>query len=389
MYSDRPVIFGSWRWHAAVTSACMQPARVLLTDGGAGQARSTLAAVRALGVAGYAPAVTVSAPHSLAAASRYCTRRIEVPPVGTSGYAEAVDEELRGGGYLCALPSSDAAMLALGMPVERLLDKHSLSEEARRVGIPVPEAMRFDSWGDLLAGAAQIDYPVVIKSSIMGTSVLVAHSRRALDAADGGAFVGPLLAQAYLSEELFSISGVMWEGRLIASVHQGYLRTWPPQAGGACAAVTVERDPAKDEPLARLLEGLSGVFHAQFVAGRLIDVNPRLYGSLPVAVRAGANLPAIYCDILRTSRVGGFVTARPGVHYRWLEGELRHVAQEVRANRMSVREGLRILRPRRAVAYSVESWRDPAPVLARFRHVVASGKWRGGVGKLLRDRKLH
>src|SRR5881275_3227822 len=107
---------------------------VLITDGGSGQARSTLAAVRALGVAGYRPAVTVTGPHSLAGASRFCGRRVPVPPVEDSGFAPAVKDEIESRPYVALLASSDAAILALGADGRQFVHKGSLGALATAAG---------------------------------------------------------------------------------------------------------------------------------------------------------------------------------------------------------------------------------------------------------------
>src|SRR5688572_32880972 len=91
---------------------------VLITDAGVGQVRSTLAAVRAAAAAGYRPAVTVSPDRpSLAASSRFCARRVALPPLSSSmsssRFAQALSVELRGWPYVAVLPTSDAALVAL------------------------------------------------------------------------------------------------------------------------------------------------------------------------------------------------------------------------------------------------------------------------------------
>ena len=62
-----------------------------------------------------------------------------------------------------------------------------------------------------------------------------------------------------------------------------------------------------------------------------IDFNPRLFGWMALAVGAGANLPAIWCDHLlgRTGVATG--DARIGVHFRREDSELRRVAGLIRA----------------------------------------------------------
>jgi predicted ATP-grasp superfamily ATP-dependent carboligase len=350
--------------------------RVLVTDGAAGQARSTLATVRALGRGGYSPVVTVSGPRSLAAASRYCAATIRTPPASEGGYAQSVRAETDRRDYLCVLASSDAALLALEAGVDHLLDKDRLSEEARRSGIPVPHSARFPSFADLLERSGELDYPVVVKSQLMGPSVVVAHGAGDLERVEFE-HRGPVLAQELLGPPLTSIAGVVWQGRLAASVHQRYLRTWPPHAGGACAAVSVEADVDLERRVTEVLRGYSGLFHAQFAAGRLIDLNPRTYGSLPLAVEAGVNLPVLYCDLVRGEARTELVRGRPGAYYRSLEGELRWGAHALVRDRLSPLAVARALRPRRHVAHAVESITDPRPVLVRLRHAAASGKLRG------------
>jgi hypothetical protein len=148
-------------------------------------------------------------------------------------------------------------------------------------------------------------------------------------------------------------------------VHQRYLRLWPPEAGMSSAAETVEPDIASEEAVVRLLAHYEGVFQAQFAGPYLLDINPRVYGSFPLAVKAGANLVGIYCDLLRGLEAS-LVRARPNVFYRWLDGDLRNVRWAVKNGRMSLIDAARALRPRPGAAHSVESLTDPGPILARL-----------------------
>lgn len=337
---------------------------VLVTDGGDGQARSSLAAVRALAVGGYRSAVTVSSPTSLAAASRDCARRVAVPLVTDPGYPLAVRAELALRPYLAVLAASDAALLALGAPVGHLVDKAELFIRARRAGLTVPPTRVFASREDLL-DAADLEFPSVLKPAISTYPAALVTSKEELATAarENGRFV----VQPYLGENLRAAAGVLWNGRLVVSVHQRYFRTWPAECGTACAAQTTEPDVDLEQRLLRLLDGYQGLFQAQLAGDHLLDLNPRVYGSLPLAVAAGANLPCVYCDLLAGHEVRP-VRARPGVFYRWLEGDLRHVAWAVRAGRMGLGSAVKTLRPHRRTAHSTESLRDPKPMVARLRY---------------------
>lgn len=341
---------------------------MLITDGGDGQARSSLAAVRALAAGGYRPAVTVSSRWSLAASSRHCARRVAVPPVADAGYAAAVRRESQAHSYLTVLAASDAALLALGAPVRSLVDKTELAERASLAGLSLPPTRVFGTAEELL-GADDLEFPSVLKPAISTFPARLVTSRGELATDD--LEEGPFLVQPYLADNLRAAAGVVWESRLVGMVHQRYLRTWPGDCGTACAAQTVEPDHHLEELLLGLLDGYQGIFQAQLAGDRLLDLNPRVYGSLPLAVAAGANLPALYCDLLAGKEVEA-VRARPGVFYRWLEGDLRHVAWAVRSGRMGTGSALRALRPRTATAHSTEWLTDPMPMVARLRH--AAGK---------------
>jgi predicted ATP-grasp superfamily ATP-dependent carboligase len=346
---------------------------VLVTDGAPdhGQSRTTLWTVRALARAGYRPAVTVSAPHSLAARSRYTARTIDVPPIHHDGaaFADAVRSELERHRYLTVLPTSDPALIALGYDVEHLLDKGLLGASAERAGIPTPPTERVAGPSELGAAAERVGYPVIVKPT-MGHGAGLATGPAELDRWAGDR--GPLLVQTYVEGGLHAIAGVVWGGRIVAAVHQRFLRTWPTDAGMTCAAETIEADPDREAALLRLLEGYTGIFQADFAGPYLLDLNPRSFASLSLAMEAGANLVAIYCDLLMGQPVQD-VRARPGVFYRWLDADIRHAVTGVRAGRMSLGHAARILRPRRHTARGgPESITDPGPLLARAAYLAST-----------------
>lgn len=365
-------------WHAlkngtfVPSSARVRPPRatgarwVLVTDAGDAQARSALAAVRALAAAGYLPAVAASGPYSLAAASRFCRRVVEVPPVDHPKFRATVEAELRSGPYLTILPSSDAALFALDAPVDHLVDKGDLTELAKSAGLPTPPTQVFSSVDEAFAGPQALEFPVVVKpaarrSAVPAPSYLASEPGDLLHASEWNC---PILIQPYLREDVHAVCGVAWQGRLVASVHQRYLRTWPTDCGTSSAALTIGADGELEDQLLKLLNGYDGIFQAQLAGPYLLDINPRVYGSLPLAVAAGANLVGVYCRLLAGETVPP-IRARPGVFYRWLEGDLRSLWTAVRRGEISPGTAIGELRPHRAAAHSTESLRDPRPALVR------------------------
>lgn len=177
----------------------------------------------------------------------------------------------------------------------------------------------------------------------------------------------PWLVQRRVSGTLAAIGGIAWQGRLICAVHQVSPRIWPTEAGITAFAVTVAPDEGRERALACLLGeiGWSGVFGLQFLLAEghayPIDFNPRIYGSISLAIAAGLNLPAIWTDLLlgREPDVGAY---RVGVGYRAEYADARALRASWRSGRRA--EALRGALPRRRTAHSVFSLRDPRPVAA-------------------------
>jgi len=343
-------------------------ADVLILDPGDGHARSAVAAVRALAAAGYRPAVASWGPAPLAALSRDCAARVEIPRPDEAGFGEAVNERAQTLGAALVMPASDDALMAMRAPGVDLLDKAELQARADAAGIPPVPTRTLPSGAALLAAADELPYPVVVKPVLPLFPARRVNSPAELEAI-GDSDVA-LVAQPYLFGQLHAVGGVVWGGRLVAAIHQRYVRTWPPDCGTASAAITVEPDPVLEEQLIHLLDGFEGIFQAQLAGEYLIDLNPRVYGSLPLAVAAGANLPGVLCDLSRGNDVVPH-RARAGVVYRWLEGDLRNLRDGFRRHRVGLRDVAVALMPRHGTVHSVESIRDPRPMLARLRRAVS------------------
>jgi len=375
--------------------------RVLVTEAAD---RGPLAACRSLAAAGYT--VSAVAETRLAAAhwSRACDRRLIAPDPkrDPAAFVAAIAEIVRNSEYAALLPGGDASLLALsehgrsleelvriGLPthdvVERSLDKMLLLDEAAAVGMPAPPSRVCTSPEEALRAAEEIGYPVVLKPprSIVGGSVGRRQQRIAM--ADAAADVeiaakatgAPWIVQRFEQRaERLSCAGVIADGRLLAVAVARYKRMWPPLAGSASFAETVT--PREDlvsatEKLLRAI-GWDGIFELEVLAlpdGSLatMDLNPRLFGWLTLAVAAGADLPAVWCDSLLGSRGRGPVVARSGVGYRWEDAEACNVFWLLRRGRLGATAQL--LRPRRGVVHAHFNLRDPGPMLARPVEAIA------------------
>ena len=365
---------------------------------------SVLAAARALREAGYTPWLAVDEPGTYAARSRATAGTIMVanPSFDREVFVRELAAAATQLSVAAVLPSAESHLLALagceanfpgialGAPeretVERATDKGLLPELATAAGLQTPPTAKVVRSDSETLGV--FGFPAIVKpprkSQIQNPDGTASHSAahyvsteqdaaRALEALPGGEG----LVQPYISGQLLSVVGVSWEGELICALHQESIRIWPLQHGVSSYAQTIPPNAELEQGVGRLLQaiGWSGIFQAQFIRSLggehyLIDLNPRIYGSLALAVAAGLNLPGIWADLLlgRRPKVGGY---RVGTRYRHEEMDVRALALML-LNRGENRWALRELVPRRDTTHAIFEVRDPMPLLTS---VAKLSKW--------------
>jgi predicted ATP-grasp superfamily ATP-dependent carboligase len=151
------------------------------------------------------------------------------------------------------------------------------------------------------------------------------------------------------------------DGHVIARFQQQTRRTWPSAAGSIVLATSVEPDEHLVSRTSEMLANLGywGLAQVDFMdtdSGYvLLDVNPRFYRCLPLAIACGTNLPALWHAVTVGRAVGPPRRYRTGVTYRWLEADF------VAALRGSPRRLLsRSPRPRTGASWATG---DPLPGL--------------------------
>ena len=169
------------------------------------------------------------------------------------------------------MPTSDMALVALGLPGRHLVDKAVVAQRARAADISGAASRTFSDGASLLASAPELDYPVAVKSATKDAqqSFPVRRADSSDDLAGLGGRRAPIFVEEWITGEQTAVSGVIWGGRLRAVVHQRYVRTWPPGCGVASLAYTIPHDPELEARIIRLLDGYGGLFQCQFIGGRL------------------------------------------------------------------------------------------------------------------------
>jgi predicted ATP-grasp superfamily ATP-dependent carboligase len=309
------------------------------------------------------------------------------------GFAQRLGEIVAANDYAFVLPGSDASLVAIsehrdalephvrtGLPdagtVERALDKLVLLEAAELAGLAAPTSVVCSDAYDARERARELGFPLIVKparsflrlgDSLYQRTAEVASSHEEL-AAHAPTFGTPFVLQRYEPRApIVSCSGVVTQDGLAALAVARYERTWPVEAGPSSFSETIAPQPGLSERIEALLRALDwrGIFQIQLLdlGDRLatLDFNGRIFGSLELAIAAGANIPVIWADVLLGRPVTRAV-ARPGLRYRWEEGDAQHLLWQLR--RGHLRNAVSVLSPRREVARAYFRIRDPAPLAA-------------------------
>jgi predicted ATP-grasp superfamily ATP-dependent carboligase len=368
-------------------------ARVLITDA---EERAVLGACRALSSSGYRVSAVARLRPAAAHWSRYCSERLRLsdPRERVSAFVDGLEDVLHRGDYAVLIAGSDAALLAisehrrrfehmtrLGLPahevVRRSVDKLLLHKLAGDAGLPPPASLACTDPAEASAAADELGFPVAVKpaQSFLPSGDGLRQQRIAL-VDDQAAlmrvvpeFGTPFIVQRYEhTGSLFSCTGVVADGRLLGLTTSRVRRMWPPLGGMHTFSETVTPPRGLSARVHALLDGLEwqGIFQLQMLEldGRLavIDLNPRVFASVTLDARAGANLPALWCDWL-LGRKPYPVRARPGLKFRWEEGEICHLFWQLR--RGNFRAAAAVLRPHRRVVHAWFRVSDPGPLVAR------------------------
>lgn len=367
-----------------------------------------LAAVRALRAAGYVPWLATSKSGTYAGHSRATAGTVSVPDpdLDSEGFVRSLAAAAVRLSAAAVLPSAETHFvalagreaafegIALGAPsresVDRATDKALLPELARAAGLRTPPTMRVVR-GEVVGA---FGFPAIVKprrsrsrnpdGTVSANSVYYVSTREQAEEALKVLPGGEGLVQPYVPGTIVSVTGVSWQGALVCALHQASVRIWPVHAGVSAYAETIPPNAELELGVGRLLQAIcwSGLFQAQFIRSTsgehyLLDLNPRIYGSLALAVAAGLNLPGIWVDLLlgRRPDVGSY---RVGVHFRQEEKDARALARMLLVDG-EPRRALRGLVPRRDTTHAIFSLRDPMPLLASATKLTAwlSGARRG------------
>jgi predicted ATP-grasp superfamily ATP-dependent carboligase len=366
---------------------------VFVTDG---HWRKSLAAVRALGRKGIRVTVGESTRLATAAFSKYCHRAVIYPSPHhrTSEFVNFLFKSLSRGSYQMLLPMEDKTLDLISqyhsefsrltyLPVvsfEKLQfaqRKDKILQLAETLGIPIPKTWYVDDISQINILKNSLSYPVVIKPQVSSGAVGMSYPKNPGD-----------LMKQYLSihqrfpypliQELIPHEGPGYgasflldeKGQVKASFVHKRLREYPVTGGASTLRESVRHDDIRDMARA-LLNALDwfGVAMVEFKVDprdglpKLMEINPRFWGSLSLAVEAGVNFPYLLYRMSRGENFSPVEHYQIGKRCRWfLPGDILHFIYNPR-RRSLVPEFFHFWD--KNTSYDILSLKDFLPVLGR------------------------
>jgi protein-tyrosine-phosphatase/predicted ATP-grasp superfamily ATP-dependent carboligase len=307
-----------------------------------GHSRAALETLQSLGRVGVG--VDVAADGAcLAWKSRYCQRQFQQPNSADGpAFLIWLEKVFDAGGYRLVVPSTEAslrcllllpeshairraAVLASNHSQDVALSKQLTLELAHSLGVPVPASRLLTSRDEAVVPAT---FPVVLKpvtslvaadGELVGVApVIVTTHQEWSRQLDRLLPLCPVLEQEYVTGCGVGIECLYRHGTLLWHFQHERLHELPLTGGGSSYRRSVPVDAVLLKAATRLLDSLHwhGAAMVEFKGSadrgyRLMEINPRLWGSLALPIRAGVDFPrGLWC--LAAGQDPG-----PQPRYRW------------------------------------------------------------------------
>lgn len=366
---------------------------VIITDG---HWRKSLATVRALGKKGIKTAVGESTRLATSMFSKYCHRAFVYPsPVyRSSEFVDFIWDTLRLANCQMLLPMEDETLFLISenhsefsrwtylpfVSADKLQfarSKDRVLQLAKTKGIPTPETWFIESMAQLDELTGRLPYPVVIKPKTGSGALGVSYIQQPQDLkkrylAVHKQYPYPLIQERIPSEGAgYGVSLLFDENSMVkASFVHKRLREYPVTGGASTFRESVRHDEIRDMAVSLLKElGWFGVAMVEFKQDprdgvlKLMEINPRFWGSLALAIASGVNFPYLLYKMSKGVNFKPVENYEIGVKCRWLlPGDLLHFIYNPDRVRL-LPEFFNFTDPN--THYDILSLDDPLPVLGR------------------------
>jgi predicted ATP-grasp superfamily ATP-dependent carboligase len=338
--------------------------KVLVLDGNENQA---VACVRSLACAGHVVSVGSDSSWSKAGWSRFCRRSFQYmsPQEDAVAFVEDIAEEVRREAGTLVLPMTERTTLPLSTEREKIFaaggrlslpphetvlrafDKQQTTRLAESLSIAVPQTALIVEREQAREFAASSSYPLVLKArtseeiaddgkvQATGAPSYARDARELLAGYDELRWrCSSVLAQEFIEGAGAGYFALMRDGELRAEFAHRRIRDVRPTGSGSAVRESVAPNAQLREAALAILRELRwhGVAMVEFRVRPdgtpvFLEVNGRFWNSLPLAVYAGADFPALLARMVEHGDVESSVDYRKGVRCRWLLGDFRHLLE--------------------------------------------------------------
>jgi predicted ATP-grasp superfamily ATP-dependent carboligase len=382
--------------------------RVLVLDG---NENHSVAAVRSLAAAGHEVIAGAESGWSKAGWSRGAKASFVYPAAATTVdlFIKNIVEEIRHAPGTLVLPMTERTTLPISAyrqqildaggklvlspheTVLRAFDKRQTTALAESLGIAIPQTAFISTRGEAEQYAASGPFPVVLKarsSEELSADGSVLSTGAPLYARDGSEFMrayekmrsrcSALLAQEFVVGRGTGYFALMHEGELRAEFAHRRIRDVRPTGSGSAVRESVQPDERTRAAALSILKALRwhGVAMVEFRTRPdgtpvFLEVNGRFWNSLPLAVYAGVDFPALLARMAEEGDVETQTGYQTGVRCRWLLGDFRHLIEVWRGAPAGYPERFpgrlrtltEFLLPVAGTRHDNFQWRDPLPEL--------------------------
>ncbi len=327
--------------------------------------RAGLACVQSLGNAGAIVHASMRDKHALTAQSRWCRHIEQQPEFEPIDVAldwllnldachdfvliiPATEGSLR---WLRHLPEAHPLRLKAQLPADDALDvaldKARTTALGKRLGLPVPASLQIQQ-ND--APPAAFGFPSVLKpvrSKVVVGGVLKSFSVEVVQTPEQRQGVlaswlpyTEVQEQRWVQGRGIGIEMLFDHGRMVWAFMHERLHEYPLTGGASTLRRSVEADPRLLQWSHRLL--LAPQWHGVAMVewrcsaggdGYLMEINPRLWGSLPLTIASGLNVPQHLLSMAQGQRFVGHFGYVVGMTARNPVGDLRWFFENWRADR--------------------------------------------------------
>jgi predicted ATP-grasp superfamily ATP-dependent carboligase len=291
--------------------------------------------------------------------------------------------------YRSRLPQNVILPVAQFEKITLANNKAHMAELACKLNLQVPRMISWVSFSELEERLQHIDYPLVVKLRRGNSAKGVFYPKtkknvlpliqRLVEQYDLSPDRYPIV-QERVAGEGWGVSCLYWQGERLASFTHRRMRE-KTSTGGTSTLRVSQRNPQLEAMAHHLLNemewhGLAMVefkYNSETQQGWFIEVNPRLWGSIHLAVVSGVDFPAL---LYRAATEGPesarshIQAQREGIVARWYLGDAIKAAGEL--FKLHPLKALRLLMPGGADTYDDWHWDDPGAFLGQAAYYLAT-----------------